>query len=240
MRPASVRRIREDSVLRQDSFVREDDMTFDWERFSPLAGMLAVVGMVVAFGLGSGTPSSDESDGKITSYYASNSHQTRSVVAWLLFTAAILVLLFFFATLRARLVSAERTTAKLSALAFGSGVASAVLWAASVFFFTGPGLAANDTSKFKLDPNTYRLFNDTGYAFWVGAVMVGALVVWATSAVALRTGLLPRWFAWLGVLVGIIQLFAVFFVPAFVYWGWILVASVLLTWRPAPASAAGI
>jgi len=238
MRPASVRPIREDSVLRQDIFVREDDMTFDWERFSPLAGLLAVVGMVVAFGLVSGSPSSDDSDAKISSYYASDSHQTRSIVAWLVFTAAILLLLFFFATLRARLVAREGNTAKLSALAFGSGVASAVFWAASVFFFAGPGLTADDTNKFKLDPNTFRLVNDTGYAFWVAAVMVGALVVWATSAVALRTGLLPRWFAWLGILVGIIQLFAIFFVPAFVYWGWILVASILLTWRPAPARAA--
>jgi Domain of unknown function (DUF4386) len=238
MRPASVRRIREHSPLRQDIFVREDDMTFDWERFSPLAGLLAVVGMVVAFGLVSGSPGSNDSDAKITSYYASNSHQTRSIVAWLVFMVAILLLLFFFATLRARLVSREGSTAKLSALAFGSGIASAVFWAASVFFFTGPGLAADDTNKFKLDPNTFRLVNDTGYAFWVAAVMVGALVVWATSAVALRTGLLPRWFAWLGIFVGIIQLFAIFFVPAFVYWGWILVASVLLTWRPAPARAA--
>ncbi len=79
--------------------------------------------------------------------------------------------------------------------------------------------------------------NDVGYEFWVSAVIVGALVVWATSIGALRTGLLPKWFAWLGVLVGIIQLFAVFFVPVFVYWGWILVAAVLLWWRPAASRA---
>src|SRR5207249_4753880 len=59
-----------------------------------------------------------------------------------------------------------------------------------------------------------------------------SIVVWATSAVALRTGLLPRWFGWLGILVGILQLFAIFFIPAFIYWGWILVAAVLLVWRP--------
>lgn len=61
-------------------------------------------------------------------------------------------------------------------------------------------------------------------------MVAGALVVWATSAVALRTGLLPRWFGWLGILVGIIQLFAVFFIPAFAYWAWILVAALLLAW----------
>ena len=59
---------------------------------------------------------------------------------------------------------------------------------------------------------------------------------WATSAAALRTGLLPRWFAWLGILVGIIQLFAIFFFPAFVYWAWILVAAILLLSRPAAST----
>src|SRR6266545_26972 len=62
---------------------------------------------------------------------------------------------------------------------------------------------------------------------------VRSLVVWATSAVALRTALLPRWCGWLGILVGIILLFAIFFIPAFVYWGWILFVLGLLVWRPA-------
>jgi hypothetical protein len=52
-----------------------------------------------------------------------------------------------------------------------------------------------------------------------------------SSDAALRTGLLPRWFAWVGVIVGVICLFAIFFIPAFVYWAWILVAS-LLSLRP--------
>ena len=68
---------------------------------------------------------------------------------------------------------------------------------------------------------------------WVSAVITGALVVWATSTVALRTGLLPRWLGWLGILVGIIQLFAIFFFPVFLYWGWILVVAILLLLRPA-------
>jgi hypothetical protein len=59
------------------------------------------------------------------------------------------------------------------------------------------------------------------------AVMIGAIVVWATSAAA--AGALPRWFSRFGLVVGVILLFAVFFFPAFVYWLWIVVASVLLT-----------
>ena len=154
-----------------------------------------------------------------------------------MFLAGILFLFVFFSTLRARMVTAEDATVRLAALAWGSGVASAILWLCAVVFFTGPAFAADDTSKFRLDANTFRLTSDMGYEFWISAVIVGALVVWATSAVALRTGLLPRWFAWVGVLVGIIQLFAIFFVPVFVYWGWIVVAAVLLWWKTPKARA---
>ena len=78
----------------------------------------------------------------------------------------------------------------------------------------------------------YAFATDAGYFLWIGAVILGALVVWATSAVALKTGMLPRWFAWVGVVVGVICLFAIFFIPTFVYWAWILVASLFLLLRP--------
>jgi hypothetical protein len=56
----------------------------------------------------------------------------------------------------------------------------------------------------------------------------------------LRTDVLPRWFGWLGLLVGLILLFAVFFLPAFVYAGWIVLASGLLTWLPARAASTAV
>jgi hypothetical protein len=208
-------------------------MTNRWERWSPLAGILAVAGMIIGFAVGGNNPDTKSSDTKITTYYASHSHQVRQIVAFFIFLAGILFLLWFLSILRTRLVAAEGGSGRLGALALGAGVASAVSWFAAIAFFVGPAVTVNDTSKFHLDPNMYRLMNDTGYLFWVGAVVIAALVVWATSAVALRTGLLPRWFAWLGIVVGILQLFAIFFVPAFIYWGWLVVAALLLTWRPA-------
>jgi len=44
---------------------------------------------------------------------------------------------------------------------------------------------------------------------------------------------------WLGILVGIIQLFAIFFFPVFLYWGWILVVAILLLLRPAAPRRGG-
>ena len=204
-----------------------------WERWSPLAGVLAIACWIVAFGVASNSPSTDDSDTKILTYYASHSHQIRQIVGFFVFLAGVLLLLGFLSALRSRLVAAEGEPGRLTALAYGSGVASAVLWFLAIALFTAPGFTVNDTGKSHLDANTYRIVSDLGYQVWVGAVVVAALLVWATSAVALRTALLPKWFAWLGILAGVLQLFALFFIPAFIFWGWVLVASVLLFWRGA-------
>ncbi len=209
-------------------------MTFaKWERWGPLTGLLAIACWIVAFIVGTSSPDTNASDAKIGGYYTSHSHQIHDIVAFLIFLAGILLLLGFLAALRSRLVDADRVPGRLTTLAFGSGVASAVLFLLAIALFTSPAFTANDTGKFRLDPNTYRLVNDLGYTVWVGAVVVAALLVWATSAVALRSGLLPKWFAWLGVLAGILQLFAVFFIPAFIYWGWIVITSLPLFFRSA-------
>jgi hypothetical protein len=189
-------------------------------RWNPLAGVVAVACMVAGFAIAGSSPDTQGPDAKITAYFASSSNQTKNIVALLLFAVGIMFLIAFLWVLRERL-------GKTGTLVFGAGVASAVLWFTAVVFFTGPALAADDTSRFHLDPNLYRLVSDMGYAFWVGAVMTGAIVVWGTSAAA--AGTLPRWFSRAGIGVGVILLFAVFFFPAFLYWAWLLVASVLLT-----------
>lgn len=208
-----------------------------WNRFAPLAGALAIVCWIVAFAIAGDNPDTGGSDAKIVSYYASSSNQHLQIVGFFVFLAGVLLLLAFLSALRARLVAAEGAPGRLTALAFGSGAVSAVLWVLAITCFIGPAFAANDTSKFKLDPNTYRLIQDLGYGFWIAAVIVAAPLVWATSAVALRAGLLPKWYAWLAVLAGVLQLFAIFFVPAFIFWGWVLFSSLLLTFRAEGSTA---
>ena len=57
------------------------------------------------------------------------------------------------------------------------------------------------------------------------------MTVIATALVSLRSGPLPKWLAWLSLLVAATMLLAVlaFF---FLSWlGWVLVVSIVLTWR---------
>jgi hypothetical protein len=206
-----------------------------WHRWAPLSGAVFVVLFIVGFIVSGSSPSSDDPNEKIAAYLAKSSNQTKNIVAFFILLLAMLFLIWFYASLRARLAQAERGDHGLSSLAFGAGIASAVFQVMAISIFLSPIITADDADKFRVDPGIYRLTQDLGYMVWVASTVAGALVAWAASAVILRTGLLPRWFGWFGVVVGIISLFGVFFIPIFVYLLWILIISVLLYMRTAEA-----
>src|SRR5439155_20987886 len=209
-----------------------------WDRWAPLAGVLSVACSFVGVMLVLNQPQDKDSDAKIVAYFAEHSHRVEGVVGFFVFLAGLLLLVAFLAALRERLLAADGGSSRSTALAFGAGVASLPLWAMSTLLANATGFAANETSRFRVDPNTFRLLGDTAYFAWVAAVVVSALVVWGTSAVALRTGLLPGWYARLGILTGVVQLFGFFFFPFFVWWLWLIVTSVLLVVRRGPARVA--
>jgi hypothetical protein len=211
-------------------------MTELWDRWAPLTGPLSVACSFVGVMLVLGQPQDKDSDAKIVAYFADHSPRVQGVVGFFVFLAGILLLLAFLTALRERLVAAEGKPGRFSALAFGAGVASVPLWCISMLFANAAGFASNETSSFRLDANTFRLFADTAYFAWVAAVIVSAGVVWGTSAVALKTGLLPRWYGWLGIPVGAVQLFGFFFFPFLVWWLWIAVTAVLLVTRRSAAT----
>ena len=207
------------------------------DRWAPLTGPVSVVCSLVGVLLALNQPQDKDSDAKIVAYFANHSHRVHGVIGFFVFLAGLLFLLAFLGALRERLLAAEGQPGRLSALAFGAGIASLPLWAVSMLLANAASFAANESSVFRVDPNTFRILADTAYFAWVAAVVVSAVVVWATSAVALRTSVLPRWYAQLGILVGIVQLFGFFFFPFFVWWLWIVATSILLIRRRSPAVA---
>jgi hypothetical protein len=200
-----------------------------WERWGAALGILTPVLWVIAFIIGNGSPAPGDSDAKIVAWYGSESHQHRQIIAFFLFLAGVLCFIGFLAALRERIADAETPRTAMAQLAFGAGIASAALWVVAVMFFALPGFVASDTGAKDVVPSTFRTLVDAGYLAWVSATVIGAVTVWATSAVAIRTAFLPRWFGWAGVLVGVIQLFAFLFVPAFAFFLWLLVAGLLLS-----------
>ncbi len=208
-----------------------------WDRWGLLSGLLSVACLVVGTMMVLSQPQDKDSDAKIVAYFTDHSHRVKGMVGFFVFLAGILLLLIFLAALRDRLIAAEGRAGGATALVFGAGLVSVALTATSMLLANGTLLAVTNTSKFQVEPNTFRLFADTAYATWVSGVMVAAFVVWGASAVALRTGLLPAWWGRLGIVIGVAQLFAFLFFPFFAWLIWIVGTSLLLTIRGAPAPA---
>lgn len=201
-----------------------------WERWSPLAGVAFAVLFLAALGV-SGDGAGDTPE-EVARYYADEGNRSAEFFVFFLLVAAALALLWFLGTLRGVLVRGEGDPARWTALAFGAGVASATLLLASASLFLAPAGAATQ-DEFTFDPSIANAFSNAGYALLVCSAMTSALLVLATSIVALRTGILPRWTALAGFLVAPVLLFAVFFFPLFVWLAWVLAVSVLLVLRTA-------
>ena len=202
-----------------------------FERSAPLAGILSVacaaIGTLVVLNL----PQERDSDSTITDYFTSHAHRVHGAIGFFASLAAVLLLLVFLTSLRQRLLAADEQPGSTAALTFGAGVASAALWAISAILGNATTFAAIETSKFQIDPNTYRLLANAAYLTWVAALMIGTLVIWTTSAHAFRTHAFPRWYAWLGILAGATQLAAFFIFPFLAWWIWIVLTSILLVRR---------
>lgn len=203
---------------------------FRWERWSALAGVLFVALFAVAFSLAA---NSDDNPTDLANDLADSGNRTQQIVAWFLFIASALAFLSFLGTLRDMLVRAEGGPGTLSSLVFGPGLVFTGLYVAGVSMFTAPAALA-DESNYKLDPNTAEMFSDAGYLLLVAGVMVAAIMVLSASTAALRTGVLPAWLGWVGLVVAVGMLFAVFFVPILVFVAWVLVVSLVMlvaAWR---------
>jgi hypothetical protein len=208
-----------------------------WERWAPLTGVISVACSLVGVLFVLDQPQTKDTNAKISAYFADHSHRVQGAVGFFVFLAGILFLLAFLGTLRERLVSTEGQPGRLTALAFGAGVASLPLWAISMLLANVVSFTVSESSSFTLDPNTFRLLSVASYITWVAALFVSSVLMWATSAVALRTGALPRWYALAGIVVGVVQLFGLFLFPFIAWWLWIGVTSVLLVTRRGLAPA---
>jgi hypothetical protein len=208
-----------------------------WERWAPLTGVISVACSLVGVMFVLDQPQTKDSNAKIAAYFAGHSHRVQGAVGFFAFLVGTLFLLAFLGALRQRLLTAEGQPGRLTALAFGAGVASLPLWGISMLFANVVSFTVSESSSFTLDPNTFRLLSVASYFTWVAALFISSVLVWATSAVALRTHVLPRWYALAGIVVGVVQLFGLFMFPFIAWWLWIVVTSVLLVSRRALAPA---
>jgi hypothetical protein len=197
------------------------------ERASAWTGIAAVVLWIVGLLISTSMTSSlsgKASDTQILAWIQKNSGKV-IFGAWL-FMVGCLCFLWFAGILRSRLAAAEGDPGTLSAIAFAAGAA------ASVFGLLIPaGDLASAINKNDVSASTAGAFHTIGDMFFLGAELSVLVLLVATGLAALRTDVLPRWWAILGMVIAVVLLIGpigwaglIFAFPI-----WTIVTSVMLT-----------
>jgi hypothetical protein len=206
--------------------------------FAPLmlAGLLA---QTLAVG-----GAEDESRQEVIARYADGGNELLVHVGALLVGFAVVCGLPFFAGLRGAARRAEEDApAVMSSAAFAGGVVLTVL-AATASAVTLAAFSSSDYYEaYEVDPDVVLLMETLSFSALGLALVGGAVLVGATSVLALRTGLLPRRLAIAGLpLAGLLAfgewaMWLTFPLPLLLIW--VLVVAVLLA-RPRPVSRPGL
>ena len=118
-------------------------------------------------------------------------HRTAILGQSMAFVLSAAIYVWFFAALRSLLARAEGEGSVLSSLAFGGGLVWAALQMVSQALQVGVAMAPTAT----LQPATLWMM---AAVFSISNLPL-ALTLLATALVAFRTGVLPRWLAWIAV-----------------------------------------
>ena len=162
-------------------------------QWTGIAGVLFGVLMLVGLFTTGTTPDSDGgcATARYTSYWSDGDHQDRAALGTVILLYAWVLLACFAAGLRHLLQGLGDSA--LRSVVHGAGTAAAALLAVGSILVNGVGLAANESSGFKVDGNSAILLEDVSYyVLSVGVMMAAAMAVaFALANRAVR--LVPMW-----------------------------------------------
>ena len=208
-----------------------------WERWGAVSGIIFVVLIVVGFTLLPQGPGSEGTAQEFTDFFTDNRNPNPTSVGTALVALAGFFFLWFVGALWARLRQAEGAPGWGSGVAFAGGVAYVVLF----FMATSANVAMSNSlsryDNFQVDPNSGMLLRGMSYWLLGHAGVAAGVLISATSAVAIKTRVLPLWLAWPGFAVAVLSVLAIFlwwFI--WLVWLWVLLTSVLMLIRRTDAA----
>jgi hypothetical protein len=202
------------------------------ERWAPLGGIIFVVLMVVGTMFVADVPDPDASQQQLAGYLADSGNHSRNIMGAYIWVVGALAFLWFVTRLRSVLRGPEGGTGALSNLVFGSGVVFAAVWMVSAAAFAAVAYAVGLRGATVSDPDFVKVLPQMAWMILLlGAGFAGLLLVLTTSILSLQTGVLPRWLAWLGIVVAIALPFDVIYVSIGPFLLWVLLASIVLLMR---------
>ncbi|HEY7732704.1 MAG TPA: hypothetical protein VH950_17630 [Gaiellaceae bacterium] len=196
-----------------------------------VVGALHAILFLLAWWLLSDAPGADAPDAEIVEYYGSASSRRTLLVGLYLMPFAGMAFVWFIVALR---MWEEGTTHRRSVLQSNLQLISGIVYVALFFVGAAASSVVAGSVQFadgETDPEFARQFPVFGTTvIFVFAFRMASMFVFTTSALLLRAGVLPRWFAWSGYAVATFLLLSASFVQWFVivFPIWLLVLSALL------------
>ena len=194
----------------------------------PLAVVLWIVGLIVGAS-GSKIPH-HATDAELLAWVQGNKNSI--ILGSFIFIVGCVVFLWFASILRTRLAAAEGENHTFSTLVFGASTAMAVL-----------GMGTKGDIVTAINPNdvsaaTAGAMHHVGDLFFIGAEVSLFAVLVGTAVVAYKTAVLPKWWASLGALVGVVALIGPIGWAALIFGFplWTLGTTVFLARKPRAAS----
>jgi hypothetical protein len=203
-------------------------MATQLERWAPLGGIIFVVLMVTGTFFVADVP--DAPQQQIADYLADSGNHTRNIIGAYMWVLGALAFLWFLTRLRSVLRAAQGGI--LPNVGFGAGVIYSALMMASGVTFAAVAYAVGLQDAPLSNPDLVRVLPQMAWMILLlGAGFAGILLVLTACTVSFQTGVLPRWLAWLGIVVAIVLLFDVIYVNIVPRLVWVLAASIVLLMR---------
>jgi len=156
-------------------------------------------------------------------------HSDGILVGALLWSIGVLFFIWFLGSLRSHLLAAEGGDGRLAKLAYGGG-----LVAAAIAMLIPAADEVGALNKDHIDASGAAVLHHFSDAFFIATEYTLPILFVATAIVALRHAALPKWLAWLSVLIGVVLLIGPIGWAALIFATpiWTLIVSILL-WRRA-------
>lgn len=198
-----------------------------------VAGIVAAVGWIYALLRLLDGPGVDASEAEITRFYADPDTGWDTLIVLQVLVVATAGFLWFIGVIRNRVGQAGATL--FDTVFFGGGILFAGLIFVGSAALAAPFILAD--RGIDVDPGAASMIRS--YVMVVLAVFaprVAALVVFSSSTLGVRTGVLPRWLILVGYVVGVSMVLNVtFYSPSvYIFPGWIALVSMVLLFRRHP------
>jgi len=200
-----------------------------FDRFLPLAGVLAGLLFFVGLFLNRSDPSSETNPAKTFAYWQAD-HGRHQIVGLLVAPLVAFLLVFFAAALKRRL-DQESDGSGHGSVAFGGA-----LMGAAVFVLVGMLEAAMANAAHEGEQQAVYTINQVHSYDWLGWNAAFAAMLLATGLGARRNGMLPTALAWATIVIGASLLTPLGFFGFMLLPVWLIVVGILLARKGVPAS----